>query len=249
LASHEQNPAMMVPAPGDDILDPENSADGRDASAQDSEHGGQPDEESTDTQRKVLQIVGIGASAGGLEALEALLGSLPPDARPAFVVAQHLSPDRRSLLVELMSRCTPLQVRQAVDGAALLPGTVSIGPPNHDIRVDRERLVVSDPEPRFGPSPSIDRLFDSIAEHWGECGVAVVLSGTGSDGARGLVAVRTAGGLTMAQTPHSARFAGMPTAAITLGGGRTGARARRHRPAPRRAVAPLRPGPCRRWPG
>ncbi|MEA5410160.1 chemotaxis protein CheB [Synechococcus sp. BA-120 BA3] len=197
----------------------------------------------------MLQIVGIGASAGGLEALEALLGSLPPDARPAFVVAQHLSPDRRSLLVELMSRCTPLQVRQAVDGAALLPGTVSIGPPNHDIRVDRERLVVSDPEPRFGPSPSIDRLFDSIAEHWGECGVAVVLSGTGSDGARGLVAVRTAGGLTMAQTPHSARFAGMPTAAITLGGGRTGARARRHRPAPRRAVAPLRPGPCRRWPG
>ena len=171
MSSHEQYPAMMVPAPGDDILDPDNSADGGDASAPDPKHGGQPNEISTDTQNKVLHIVGIGASAGGLEALEALLGSLPPDARPAFVVAQHLSPDRRSLLVELMSRCTPLQVRQAVDGTVLLPGTVSIGPPNHDIRVDRERLLVSGHEPRFGPSPSIDRLFDSIAEHWGEHGV------------------------------------------------------------------------------
>lgn len=79
--------------------------------------------------------------------------------------------------------------------------------------------MVSAPEPRFGPSPSIDRLFDSIAEHRGERGVAVVLSGSGSDGSRGLVAVRAAGGLTMAQNPDSARFAGMPTAAITLGGG------------------------------
>ncbi len=134
------------------------------------------------------------------------------------MVAQHLSRDHPSLLVDLMRRCTSLPVRQAVDGALLSPGTISIGPPNHDIRVDRERLLVSEPLPRTGPSPSIDRLFDAIAEHWGERGVAVVLSGTGSDGARGLTAVRAAGGLTIAQAPESARYGDMPAAAIGLGG-------------------------------
>ncbi len=83
---------------------------------------------STVPKETVLHIVGIGASAGGLEALEMLLGSLPADARPAFVVAQHLSPDHRSLLADLMDRRTPLPVRLAVDGAPLLPGTVSIAP-------------------------------------------------------------------------------------------------------------------------
>jgi two-component system CheB/CheR fusion protein len=165
-----------------------------------------------------MHLIGIGASAGGLEALQLLLGSLAVGGHVAYVVAQHLAPDHGSLMVDLLSRVTPLQVLKAVDGAELLPGTITVCPPNHDIRVLENRVALADPEPRFGPSPSIDRLFESIAEHWAERGAAVVLSGTGSDGARGLRAIRAAGGLTIAQTPESARFDGMPRAAIAMGG-------------------------------
>ena len=165
-----------------------------------------------------MHLVGIGASAGGLEALQLMLGGLVSDGNVAYVVAQHLSPDHGSLMVELLARATPLQVLKAVDGAELLPGTITVCPPNHDIRVLGNRVALADPEPRFGPSPSIDHLFESIAEDWSERGAAVVLSGTGSDGARGLRAIRAAGGLTIAQAPESARFDGMPRAAIAMGG-------------------------------
>ena len=165
-----------------------------------------------------MHLVGIGASAGGLEALQLLLCSLASVGNVAYVVAQHLSPDHGSLMVDLLSRVTTLQVLQAVDGAVLLPGTITVCPPNHDIRVLGDRVILTAPEPRFGPSPCVDQLFDSIAEHWRERGAAVVLSGTGSDGARGLRAVRAAGGLTIAQAPESARFDAMPRAAIAMGG-------------------------------
>ncbi|MEB3199708.1 MAG: chemotaxis protein CheB [Synechococcaceae cyanobacterium] len=165
-----------------------------------------------------MHLVAIGASAGGLEALQALLGSLSSGGTVAYVVAQHLSPDRGSLMVELLARVTELQVVEAVDGAVLLPDTVSICPPNHDISVEGNRVRLVAPQPRFGPSPSIDSLFESIAEQWNGHGAAVVLSGTGSDGARGLRSVRAAGGLTIAQTPESARFAAMPSAAVAMGG-------------------------------
>ncbi|MCP9858271.1 MULTISPECIES: chemotaxis protein CheB [unclassified Cyanobium] len=165
-----------------------------------------------------MHLIGIGASAGGLEALQSLLGSLGCGGNVAYVVAQHLAPDHSSLMVDLLARVTPLQVLKAVDGAELLPDTITVCPPNHDIRVQGNQLALVDPEPRLGPSPSIDRLFESIAEHWAERGAAVVLSGTGSDGARGLRAVRAAGGLTIAQAPESARFDGMPRAAIAMGG-------------------------------
>ncbi|MEA5441022.1 chemotaxis protein CheB [Cyanobium gracile] len=165
-----------------------------------------------------MHLVGIGASAGGLEALQLLLGSLASGGNVAYVVAQHLAPDHGSLMVDLLARVTALQVLKAVDGAELLPGTITVCPPNHDMLVLGDRVTLVEPEPRFGPSPSIDRLFASIAEHWVERGAAVVLSGTGSDGARGLRSVRAAGGLTIAQTPESARFDGMPRAAIAMGG-------------------------------
>ncbi|KEF43473.1 MAG: diguanylate cyclase [Cyanobium sp. CACIAM 14] len=166
----------------------------------------------------LLHLVGIGASAGGLEALQLLVGQLSPSGAVAYVVAQHLAPDSRSLIVDLLARATPLRVLTAVHGAELLPDTITVAPRNHDISVQGNRVVLSDPEPRFGPSPGVDRLFESIAEQWAERGAAVVLSGTGSDGARGLRAVRAAGGLTIAQEPASARFDGMPTAATVLGG-------------------------------
>jgi two-component system, chemotaxis family, CheB/CheR fusion protein len=165
-----------------------------------------------------MHLIGIGASAGGLEALQQLMGGVSVGGNVAYVVAQHLAPDHGSLLVDLLARVTPLQVLNAVDGSVLLPDTITVCPPNHDIRVQGNRVALVDPEPRFGPSPSIDRLFESIAEHWAERGAALVLSGTGSDGARGLRAVRAAGGLTIAQSPESARFDGMPRAAIAMGG-------------------------------
>ena len=136
----------------------------------------------------------------------------------AYVVAQHLSPEHPSLIVELIAHATSLKVVTAADGMALQPDVIAIAPPNHDMAVEGDQLRLSDPIPRFGPSPSVDLLFESIATHWAEKGVAVVLSGTGSDGARGIRAVRAAGGLTMAQSPQSARFDGMPRTAISLGG-------------------------------
>ncbi len=163
-------------------------------------------------------VVGIGASAGGLEALQDLVGSLLAGGRVAYVVAQHLSPEHRSLIVELVGHATSLQVITAVDGAVLQPDVIAIAPPNHDVTVEADRLRLSDPVPRFGPSPCIDLLFESIADHWGDKGVAVVLSGTGADGARGVRAIRAAGGLTIAQAPESAKFDAMPRAAISLGG-------------------------------
>jgi two-component system, chemotaxis family, CheB/CheR fusion protein len=135
--------------------------------------------------RAIEHVVGIGASAGGLEALQNLASHLVAGGGVSYVVAQHLAPEHRSLIVDLVAHATELTVVTARDGAPLLPNVIAIAPPNHDVAVEGDRLKLSDPLPRFGPSPSIDLLFESIAEHWGERGVAVVLSGTGSDGAQG----------------------------------------------------------------
>ena len=163
-------------------------------------------------------VVAIGASAGGLDAIQELARHLTLPGHFAYVIAQHLSPEHPSQLVDIVARVTSLKVVTAVDGAALEPGVIVIGPPNRDLMLDEGRLRLREPLPRFGPSPCIDLLFESLAEQWGEKGIAVVLSGTGSDGARGMRAVWAAGGLTIAQSPQEAKFDGMPNAAIALGG-------------------------------
>jgi two-component system CheB/CheR fusion protein len=167
---------------------------------------------------KMEHVVAIGASAGGLEALQALLGRLREGSSVACLVAQHLAPDHPSQLVDLLRRVTPLRVEQAVDGAGLEPGLILVLPPNCDAELEGDRLRLNEPRGSFGPSPSIDHLFDSLARHWGERAVAVVLSGTGADGARGLRSVGAGGGLALVQSPESARFSGMPLAAIAMGG-------------------------------
>jgi len=167
---------------------------------------------------RLRHVVGIGASAGGLEALTQLVGQLTPAGLVSYVVAQHLAPDHPSRLVDLLAHATTLPVVAAVDGERLRSGVIVVVPPNRDLRLEGDRLRLLDPQPRFAPSPCIDLLFDSIAEHWGDSGVAVMLSGTGSDGARGLLAVRACGGLTLVQNPETARFDGMPRSAIHLGG-------------------------------
>ena len=165
----------------------------------------------------LARVVAIGASAGGLKALQDLLGQLRPGTDVAFVVAQHLAPDHASQLVPLLARATQLPLESASDGHVLEPGKIIVIPPNSDATVEAGCIKLAAPAPRFGPSPCIDLLFDSLAHDCGERAVAVVLSGTGSDGACGLRAIGANGGLTLVQSPDSALFDAMPSAAIALG--------------------------------
>lgn len=165
----------------------------------------------------LARVVAIGASAGGLKALQELLGQLRPGIDVAFVVAQHLAPDHASQLVPLLARATQLRLEAASDGHALEPGQILVIPPNFDATIEAGCIKLAAPAPRFGPSPCIDLLFDSLANDCGEQAVAVVLSGTGSDGACGMRAIGANGGLTLVQSPDSALFDAMPSAAIALG--------------------------------
>jgi two-component system CheB/CheR fusion protein len=162
-------------------------------------------------------VVAIGASSGGLKALQELLSHLKPGLNAAFVVAQHLAPDHASQIVPLLSRITRLRVESATAGQALEPDLLLVIPPNVDATVENGCLQLKPPEPRFSPSPSIDRLLESIASACADRGVAIILSGTGSDGACGLRSIGANGGLTFVQSPDSALFDAMPAAAIALG--------------------------------
>ena len=163
------------------------------------------------------RVVGIGSSAGGLEALSEMLRSLPLGLPVAYVVAQHMSPTHDSPLVEMLARETGLSVHVARDGAELVTGSIVVAPPNADICVNGTVLVLSSPGEEVGPKPNVDVLLRSIARSWGENAVGIVLSGTGHDGSEGLRAIRTAGGLTIAQRLDTARFEGMPSSAVLTG--------------------------------
>ncbi len=164
------------------------------------------------------RVVGLGASAGGLEALQEVMGSLSTSPGMAVIIAQHLAPDHPSSLALLLTSASGRSVVEAIDDMPLRPGVVCVVPSNRDAIVVGDRVRLVEPPPRTSPSPSIDRLFESLADEWGPRSVGVVLSGTGVDGAQGLRAIRGADGLTMVQTPETARFDGMPRAAIGLGG-------------------------------
>jgi two-component system CheB/CheR fusion protein len=172
--------------------------------------------DSADLATRVVTVVGVGSSAGGLEALRELLSGLTANGTTAYVVAQHVSPNHDSQIVELLASSTALRVTAAVDGQVLEPDVVSVAPPQADITVDRAAIQIVTPLPGPGPRPSIDRLFTAVADTWGADGVGIVLSGTGSDGAQGLRAIRAAGGLAVAQQPESAAFDSMPRAAIDV---------------------------------
>ncbi len=162
----------------------------------------------------VLSVVGIGASAGGLESMRPLLNGLKPTGHIAFIVAQHMSPQHRSMLVELLAKECPLTVVEAQDGDELEPDTVYVNPPNKDILVRDGAIQLKHLERDIGPKPSVDTLFTSLADTVVEKSVGIILSGTGSDGAHGCRAIRAAGGITIAQDPDTAKYDGMPTAAI-----------------------------------
>ncbi len=161
--------------------------------------------------------VGIGASAGGLEALEAFFVNMPVRSNLAFIVVQHLSPDYKSLMVELLSKKTAMPVHRAEDGMEVLADRVYLIPPKKNLTIFHGRLLLNDKESHQGINLPIDIFFRSLAEDQGEKTVAIVLSGTGSDGTRGVRAIKEMGGMVMVQDEQSAKFDGMPRAAISTG--------------------------------
>ena len=163
------------------------------------------------------RIVGLGASAGGLEALEQFLANTPSDGGLAYVVVQHLDPTHKAMLVELLQRATTMPVREAAESMRVEPDAVYVIPPNSDLRVQRGLLHLSKPVQPRGMRLPIDTLFCSLAREQGDRAIGVVLSGMGSDGTVGLQAIKIQGGLTLAQQPESAQFDSMPTCAITAG--------------------------------
>ena len=164
-----------------------------------------------------FMVVGVGASAGGLEAFTQLLRALPGDANLAVIYVQHLAPRFESTLPALLKEATSMPVAQVTDRAPIKPGHVYVIPPNAFLTISRGELRLSPrPEGRARHAP-VDHFFRSLAEYAQQKAVGVVLSGTDSDGAAGLRDIKAVGGLTFAQEPESARFDGMPRAAVSTG--------------------------------
>lgn len=162
-------------------------------------------------------IVGIGASAGGLAALESFLAAVPPHSGMAYVVVQHLDPTQKTMLVELLQRITLMPVREAGQHMRIEPDAVYVIPPDTEMRIVDECLDLSHPDERRGMRLPINILFSSLASARGEHAIAVLLSGMGSDGTPGMQAIKAVGGLTLVQDPDTAQFDAMPRSAIEAG--------------------------------
>jgi two-component system, chemotaxis family, CheB/CheR fusion protein len=162
-------------------------------------------------------LVGIGASAGGLEAFTQLLGALPTDTGMAFVLLQHLEPNHRSLLTELLSRVTQMSVREVSDGMAVEPNHIYVMPPNSDMVIQQGELKLMSRVKTSGKYMPIDSFLRSLASEYREKAIAVILSGMGSDGSLGMEAIKAKGGITFAQTEASAQFPSMPNSSVASG--------------------------------
>ncbi|MGH3582648.1 MAG: chemotaxis protein CheB, partial [Mycobacterium sp.] len=168
-------------------------------------------------ERGGVRTIVVGSSAGGLDALTRLLGAVRPGLGWCLVIAQHLSPNDPSALVSLLGRVSALPVVEATDGAGLEPDLVLVTPPGIDIVVNSTTLNLVEPDEGRRPWPSIDRLFVSAAAAFADDAVAVVLSGTGEDGAGGAESIMAAGGVVVIQDQASAAFGSMPGAAYATG--------------------------------
>ena len=165
-----------------------------------------------------FDVVALASSAGGIAAISHILESLPAGFPAAIVVVQHLDPRHRSLMAEILRRRTRLEVVQATEGDRIRPGTVHIAPPDRHLLVNRDgSLSLSHSELVHFVRPSADLLFESVAASYKERAIAVVLTGTGSDGSLGVGAIKKMGGTVIAQDQESAEFFGMPAAAIKSG--------------------------------
>ncbi|GAP94138.1 chemotaxis protein CheB [Leptolyngbya sp. NIES-2104] len=162
-------------------------------------------------------IVGIAASAGGLEAFKQLLSHLPTDTGMAFVLIQHLSPDHKSLLSEILDQVTEMPVNEVQDGMTIEPNQVFVIPPNTKMTMDNGTLQLTAREKIYGKYMPGDAFFASLAADRGHKAIAIVLSGTDGDGSVGLKTVKASGGITFAQCEGSAQFDGMPNTAVATG--------------------------------
>jgi two-component system CheB/CheR fusion protein len=162
-------------------------------------------------------IVGIGASAGGLEAFEQFFRSIPLDSGMAFVLVSHLDPSHASILTEILQRTTAMPVLEVQDQMTVVPNSVYVIPPNRDMAIFHGVLQLSVPEQPRGQRMPIDAFLRSLADDQGENAIGVILSGTGTDGTLGLRAIIGAGGVSLVQEPASAKYDGMPASAIKAG--------------------------------
>lgn len=170
-----------------------------------------------DPSEAVFPIVGVAASAGGLQAFTQLLSHLPTDTGMAFVLIQHLSPDHESLLTEILARTTQLPVREVQDGVTVEPNQVYVIPPNTKMILSEGVLKLSPREKVSGKYMPGDTFFTSLAGDRGHKAIAVVLSGGDGDGSLGLKAIKAAGGVTFAQCEDTAQFDSMPHTAVATG--------------------------------
>jgi len=163
-------------------------------------------------------IVGLGASAGGLEAFKGFFVNMPPDSGMAFVLIQHLAPEKKSILAELLRRHTSMEVLEAEDGMDVQPNRVYVIPPDSTLTLKDGRLHLEKPAPVRGQRWPVDAFFTSLAEEHGERAVCIILSGGGSDGSNGLTSIKEHGGFTLAQAEHDSHaLSGMPQSASATG--------------------------------
>ena len=162
-------------------------------------------------------IVGIGSSAGGLEALELFFSNVPPETNMAFVIIQHLSPRHKSIMADILMKYTQMKVLAIQDDKEIKPNCVYLNPPDKNVVILNRRLYLTEPTQAHGVNLPIDCFFRSLSEDQGEKAICIILSGTATDGTLGLKAIKGEGGMAMVQDPDSAKYAGMPISAIATG--------------------------------
>ena len=167
--------------------------------------------------RLPFPVVGVGASAGGVEALSSFFRATPPESGIAFVVIQHLPPDNQSLMAEILGRCTQMPVVQIDDGMRIRPNCVYVIRPGFTVTLADGQLQLGEPVEKRGHRRPVDDFFRSLAQEQKEKSIIVILSGTGTNGTAGAQAIKAAGGLCVAQDPDSADFPGMPRSLIHSG--------------------------------
>jgi two-component system CheB/CheR fusion protein len=167
--------------------------------------------------KKSFPIVGIGASAGGLEALEIFFAHMPTGVDMAFVVIQHLSPQHKSILGDILKKDTSMKVVEVQDGMSIVPNCIYLNPPDKEVSIFNGIFHLVEPDESRKIRLPIDYFFRSLAEEQADKAICIILSGTGSDGTLGLEAVKGVGGLTMAQAEQQAKYPGMPRSAVDTG--------------------------------
>ena len=171
----------------------------------------------TDAVGRAVEVVVVGASAGGVAALQGLVGGLPRDLGACVLVVLHMPTTARSALAEVLGRHSRLHVARAEDGIAVRPGALIAARPDHHLLVDGGAVTLTRTARVNGHRPAIDPLFESAAAAFGRRSLGVLLSGTLDDGVAGSAAIRDAGGLVVVQDPAEAQYPGMPQAAIDAG--------------------------------